>query len=163
MTSVYCRCPWATKTKLPFYISVTADGTLIGKSQILTVPVAEYAKTAGTVLTKEMIVGTWSNSYTLKSAYGGEEITESYYYITFNEDGTGTFYNTVDDAVPIIWKIIGSQVYIYITIEYSFRSYGNIISTTEPLCIYKILTYDQEENKLINIDGNPTPGIYSKE
>ena len=49
--------------KLPFYISVSADGTLIGKSQILTVPVAEYAKTAGPVLTKEMVVGTWSYKY----------------------------------------------------------------------------------------------------
>ena len=149
--------------KLPFYISVTADGTLIGKSQILTVPVAEYAKTAGTVLTKDMLVGTWSNSHTLKSAYGEEEITESYNYVTFNEDGSGTFLTAVDDAAPILWKIIGSQVYIYITMEYNYRNYGDIVSTTEPLCIYKILTYDQEENKLICIGGNPTPGIYSKE
>ena len=45
-------------SKLPFFISVTVDGTLVGKSQILSVPVAEYAKKTGE-LTKEMLVGTW--------------------------------------------------------------------------------------------------------
>ena len=45
-------------SKLPFFISVSVDGTLVGKSQILSVPVAEYAKKTGE-LTKEMLVGTW--------------------------------------------------------------------------------------------------------
>jgi hypothetical protein len=44
--------------KLPFFVSVSVDGKLVGKTQILTVPVAEYAKKTG-VLTKEMLVGTW--------------------------------------------------------------------------------------------------------
>ena len=33
-------------SKLPFFISAYVDGKLIGRSQILTVPVAEYAKKA---------------------------------------------------------------------------------------------------------------------
>lgn len=33
--------------KLPFFIAVSVDGALIGKSQILSVPVAEYAKKDG--------------------------------------------------------------------------------------------------------------------
>lgn len=46
--------------KLPFYISVKVDGVLIGKSQVLSVPVAEYAKQSGAVITKEMLMGkTW--------------------------------------------------------------------------------------------------------
>ena len=46
-------------SKLPFFISVSVDGKLVGKSQILTVPVAEYAKRTG-VLTKEILCSkTW--------------------------------------------------------------------------------------------------------
>lgn len=47
---------WAN---LPFYISAEVDGVLIGKSQLLSVPVAEYAKLSGT-LTKEILKSkTW--------------------------------------------------------------------------------------------------------
>lgn len=35
--------------KLPLFVSVTIDGKLIGQSQVLTVPVAEYAKKTGTL------------------------------------------------------------------------------------------------------------------
>ena len=46
---------------LPLFISATIDGSIeVGRSQILTVPVAEYAKTTG-VLTKELLCSkTWS-------------------------------------------------------------------------------------------------------
>ena len=46
--------------KLPLYIEVSIDGVLIAKSQVLSVPVAEYAKKSGFVLTKEFLVyRTW--------------------------------------------------------------------------------------------------------
>ena len=49
-------------SKLPLFISATVDGVLIGKSQVLTVPVAEYAKKTG-VLTKEILCGkTWTHT-----------------------------------------------------------------------------------------------------
>ncbi len=149
--------------KLPFYISVSADGTLIGKSQILTVPVAEYAKTAGTVLTKEMLVGTWSNSY----AYTFEGYTyEKHNSITFNENGTGDYLISIEGErpTPIIWKIKNSQVYIYTTMEHFYNTGGNLlVYSTEPLTLYGIFIYDPEENKLTDINGGPSPGIYSKE
>ena len=44
-------------TKLPFFVSVSVDGKLVGKTQILTVPVAEYAKKNGSVV---MIGHVWS-------------------------------------------------------------------------------------------------------
>ncbi len=66
-------------SKLPFFISVSVDGTLVGKSQILSVPVAEYAKKTGE-LTKEMLVGTWVSKYVSKYR---EYITT----ITFSADG----------------------------------------------------------------------------
>ena len=45
--------------KMPFFISVSVDGTLIGRSQILTVPVAEVANKLKSSFTKEDLVGTW--------------------------------------------------------------------------------------------------------
>ena len=47
--------------KMPFFISVSVDGTLIGRSQILNVPVAEVANRLKSSFTKEDLVGTWVN------------------------------------------------------------------------------------------------------
>lgn len=68
--------------KLPLYIEVSIDGVLIAKSQVLSVPVAEYAKKSGVVLTKELLISKeWSCS------------TENDDVYTFNyqKDGTLTF------------------------------------------------------------------------
>lgn len=60
-------------SKLPLFISATVDGVLIGKSQVLTVPVAEYAKKTG-VLTKEILCGkTWTHT----GEYGRESFSFS--------------------------------------------------------------------------------------
>ena len=149
--------------KLPFYIAVSADGTLIGKSQILTVPVAEYAKTAGTVLTKEMIVGKWSNKYAYTN---GEYTNEAYNYIIFNEDGTGIKFNSeVERTYNIIWKIKEGHIYIYLTYEEEFKSYNyKILYYSEPLCLINIYSFDINEKKINCVEGNdPIPKVYSKE
>ena len=52
--------------KLPLYISATVDGVMIGRTQILSVPVAEYAKQTGT-LTKEILC---SKSWTSTQTFG---------------------------------------------------------------------------------------------
>lgn len=59
--NTFAEMDWS---KLPLYISVWIDGRLVGSSQVLTVPVAEYAKKTG-VLTYEN-VGTKK----ILSAYG---------------------------------------------------------------------------------------------
>ena len=46
--------------KLPFFIEVSVDGTVIGKSQILTVPIAEAAKKLVPAITPEDLKGSWS-------------------------------------------------------------------------------------------------------
>ena len=46
-------------SKMPFFIEVSVDGTLIGKSQILSVPVAEVAKRLKSSLSVEDLVGRW--------------------------------------------------------------------------------------------------------
>lgn len=68
--------------KLPFFISATIDDNIhIGKSQILTVPVAEYAKRTGNTLTKEILCSkTWTSN------------DDNYYSIyDFHLDGTFTY------------------------------------------------------------------------
>lgn len=69
--------------KLPLYIEVTIDGVLIAKSQVLNVPVAEYAKKSGFVLTKEFLA-----SKTWKLDKGS-----NIYSFDFNEDGGYIFKN----------------------------------------------------------------------
>ena len=49
----------AGTSKWPLFISVIVDGTLIGKSQILSVPVAEVANSVKSSFTKEDLIGTW--------------------------------------------------------------------------------------------------------
>ena len=49
-------------SKLPFFIQVSVDGKMIGRSQILNVPVAEAAKTLVPTISEEEICGTW-NTY----------------------------------------------------------------------------------------------------
>ena len=70
--------------KLPLYIEVSIDGVLIAKSQVLSVPVAEYAKKSGFVLTKEFLASkTWKLD-------NGSRI----FSFDFNEDG-GCIYNAI--------------------------------------------------------------------
>lgn len=64
--------------KIPFFIEVSVDGTVIGKSQILTVPIAEAAKYLAPGIDIDDLVGTWSWGYD----YG-----ESF---TFRRDFSGT-------------------------------------------------------------------------
>ena len=84
--------------KLPFFISVSVDGALIGKSQILSVPVAEYAKRTGE-LTVEKLVGTWKavrTGLTISLTFfanGTYESTYDYHYPnTPDEHYHGTYF-----------------------------------------------------------------------
>ena len=76
--------------KLPLYIEVSIDGVLIAKSQVLSVPVAEYAKKSGFVLTKEFLASkTWEHPFD----NGGGESFE------FHENGTyiWKYYSKAED------------------------------------------------------------------
>ena len=143
--------------KLPFYISVTADGTLIGKSQILTVPVAEYAKTAGTVLTKDMLIGTWKwgISYTYDRGDGTQGQDGYEYTYIFNSDNT-CIYNYSHPAIPsyvtsyLTYEIIGRFIYLFK--KTSDAVSGNIIASTTDKVLSQILVYLPQENKIANND-----------
>lgn len=79
-------------SKLPFFISAYVDGKQIGRSQILTVPVAEYAKKARYteyastadyahrtgVLTMAMLEGTWIGDYRDYTFYADSTCVQTY-------------------------------------------------------------------------------------
>ena len=67
--------------KLPFFIAVSIDGTLIGKSQILSVPVAEVSKALAPAVSLDELCG--------KEWWFGE-----YRSFIFSKDGTYVKYET---------------------------------------------------------------------
>ena len=86
-------------SKLPFFIEVSVDGTVIGKSQILTVPIAEAAKYLAPGIDIEDIVGTWIDDEGNK--------------LVLYSDGTGVFNYYYGDKVKLSYEIEGKTVYIY--------------------------------------------------
>ena len=85
-------------SKLPFFIEVSVDGTVIGKSQILTVPIAEAAKYLAPGIDIDDIVGTWNNGST-----------------TFYNNGTGVYVEKYDGGewrTTFTYEIEGKNVYI---------------------------------------------------
>ena len=106
--------------KLPLYISVSVDGVLIGKTQILNVPVAEIANRVKSSFTKEDLVGTWKEHY---SEFG------PYTYI-FNSDGTmkGRRYNKetgqqyLDESFSATYEIDGNNIYVFVSPDDPGRS-----------------------------------------
>ena len=119
-SSTFTDADWSA---LPFFISATVDGTLIGRSQILNVPVAEYAKQTG-VLTKEILKSkTWyQNGYKDR-------------YYTFSDD-TVTFHE-IDDYEHNSWK-------------HKYQIDGNNVFMIESVSIFEIFIYS--DNKLFNVN-----------
>ena len=62
-------------SKMPFFVEVSANNVMIGKSQILSVPLAEVAKRI-VPMDKQSIIGTWYNT------------ADNSYFYTINSDGT---------------------------------------------------------------------------
>ena len=120
-SSTFTDADWSA---LPFFISATIDGTLIGRSQILNVPVAEYAKQTG-VLTKEILKSkTWyQNGYKDR-------------YYTFSDD-TVTFHE-IDDYEHNSWK-------------HKYQIDGNNVFMIESVSIFELFIYS--DNKLFNVNN----------
>lgn len=81
---------------LPLYVSATVDNVLLGRSQILSVPVAEHAKHTGT-LTKEILMRkTWagkgSNGQDFSIKFSEQKMTLVEYYVSSNSTYTGVYY-----------------------------------------------------------------------
>ena len=55
-SGTFSNADWS---KLPFFIEASVDGRLLGKSQLLSVPVAEYAKQTGSLTTDFLCSKEW--------------------------------------------------------------------------------------------------------
>ncbi|MEZ3590360.1 MAG: hypothetical protein K1V84_04935 [Muribaculaceae bacterium] len=117
--STFADMDW---NKLPLFISATVDGVLIGKSQVLTVPVAEYAKQTGGV-TKDILCGrTWTGPDfvgTLTFGRGGT-VHVSYWNKTYRYYLSGNMIIVKDGHDGYIWgyvpeidAILGAGEYFY--------------------------------------------------
>ena len=92
--------------RLPLFVSVTVDGVLIGKSQILSVPVAEVSSTLKSDFTLDELCG---KKWVL---YDGD----GYYAILFNKDGTCVFLNREgEEGAKLNYQIEGNTIYVYYT------------------------------------------------
>ena len=93
-------------SKWPLFISVTVDGTLIGKSQILSVPIAEVANNLKSSFTKEDLIGTW-----VYYDYDGN-ISEKY---IFKENGeVENVYVLGEYHYKGEYEIVGNNIYLFI-------------------------------------------------
>ena len=104
-------------TNLPFFIAVWVDNVLIGRTQILSVPLAEAAKGGAPAFPIEDLLGTW---------------TKGDAYVTFLEDGT--FTGTMErnhGNYSGYYNISGNIIYIFYAREFdeSSNSHG--------LCLFK--------------------------
>ncbi|MBD5261645.1 MAG: hypothetical protein HDS38_05885 [Bacteroides sp.] len=99
-SETFTNADWS---KLPFFIEASIDGRLLGKSQLLSVPVAEYAKKSGGGLTKEILMSkVWYNE------------DESGYSIAFKENTVYCYHP--DGGVKYYfnkYRIDGNFVFIY--------------------------------------------------
>ena len=105
-------------SKLPFYVSATVDDILVGKSQILNVPVAEAAKTLVGNVSKSDIVGTWKSRppfYDSDIVYVFKE-DNSFYRLFPNGEGS----NTRSSGFFVIWD----NIIVLCTNEGYFRGVG---------------------------------------
>lgn len=89
--------------KFPLFISVSVDGVLIGKSQILNVPAAEVANTIKSDFTLQDLCRNW----TFKIDHYGTQWT-----VTFNKDRSFT-YNNTSEVCNGYYEIVGNTIYGY--------------------------------------------------
>ena len=105
--------------KLPFFIEVSVDGTVIGKSQILTVPIAEAAKYLAPGIDIDDLVGTWS--------WKNPNYEEDSQFV-FSKDGMGisTYnYGGSVSSKDFSYDIEGKNIYVCSNTELETLHYQN--------------------------------------
>lgn len=102
-------------SKMPFFIEVTANGVMIGKSQMLSVPVAEVAKRVAPI-DKNLIVGKWSPAEEVSTKDGYATYT-FYDDFTCKVDVYGYNYESkvfyICDTKVVPCTLEGTNVYVF--------------------------------------------------
>ena len=122
-------------SKLPFFIEVSVDGTVIGKSQILTVPIAEAAKYLVPGIDIDDLVGTWKCV--------GYDSELDIILLNFSSNDSG--------SLKILWDGDENRVR-----EWSFKYYvmGDLIVT------YQDQTYRMSGIDMFTMKNNKIFGTY---
>lgn len=92
-------------SKMPFFIEVTANGVMIGKSQMLSVPVAEVAKRLGSTVDMNLLYGHWQGI-----DYNGNN--EKSIYLTFYENGTAEGNTQLGYSASYHYYVEGNLIYL---------------------------------------------------
>lgn len=113
-SETFTNADWS---KLPFFIEASVDGRLLGKSQLLSVPIAEYAKKTGS-LTKEFLCSkNWihDSEYSQSILIFKENNTfESIYNSKYEEDNIKTGTYIIDgNIVSTVYKSGSGEFYHY--------------------------------------------------
>ena len=116
-------------SKMPFFIEVSANGVMIGKSQMLSVPVAEVAKRIAPI-DKSLIVGTWVPN---SSSFGDSR------YI-FYDDGKVKHQSDYENITGE-YLIEGNNIFIY--------SYGHDKGEAETFSHWSVKRFRFYDNKII--------------
>ena len=110
-------------SNLPFFIQVSVDGKMIGKSQILNVPVAEAAKKVVPTIPEEAL----SRKYTFEWYNDGYDWWR--YYVTLNKNGTFDYQTektgSFDELESGTYQVEGNTIYLYKGIELMVMKYHN--------------------------------------
>lgn len=101
--------------RLPLFFSVTVDGVLIGKSQILSVPVAEVASTLKSDFTLDELCG---KKWVLYENDGSASVL-------FSKDGTCVYDGwRYDGGYKGTYEIDGNTIYVYCPYVHEFSDDG---------------------------------------
>ena len=100
-SNTFANMDWS---KLPLYISATVDGVMVGRSQLLTVPVAEAAKTLVNVA-PELICKTWED---IKPNGGYSQGVR----ITLSQNNTFSYSYGQDSGNGFSWVSMGSGTFL---------------------------------------------------
>ncbi len=127
-SSTFDNVDWS---KLPFWITASVDGKNLGRTQVLSVPVAEYAKRTGSLTKETLCSKTWVDS-------------GASYKLKFYQDGHAiktVSYNAPDDPN-----------YYTDTLNYKYHINGNIIILLGEAV--DILLYVPDKEILISFDDH---------
>ena len=112
-------------SKLPLYISVSVDGVLIGKSQVLSVPVAETAKSLAPAFDLNDLLGTWEN-YDNGWVYKYIFYNDGTFVYSYGETTKHYTYHIVGDLVILRYGIHDHCDILYIKDHKVYGMYGYI-------------------------------------
>lgn len=126
--------------KLPLYISAKVDGITINKSQVATVPVAEYAKHTGSLTKERLVSKTWETRFYECDLFGNPTSSDPpiIHQYTFSNDGK---------AIEQIYNEYVEPP----TISYSYEIIDNMVLLTHTKTPHRgcVLIYSPQTDRLI--------------